>query len=140
MAVFEFVMVAVSIIIGLAIAEVLMGVLEILRAKAFSRTYWIHTAWVIQVFVLTVQNWASQWGLRTFDSWNYATLSMALAQRLGIWANGSFHCELGNSALWIETYASNAGLHAFMTRNLSVAHEAARCSAEGPAEGDWESF
>jgi len=79
MAVFEFVMVAVSIIIGLAIAEVLMGVLEILRAKAFDRTYWIHTAWVIQVFVLTIQHWASQWGLRNFDSWNYATLSMALA-------------------------------------------------------------
>ncbi len=79
MAVFEFVMVAVSIIIGLAMAEILMGVLDILRAKAFDRTYWIHTAWVVQVFVLTIQNWASQWGLRAFDNWNYATLSMALA-------------------------------------------------------------
>ena len=78
MAVFEFVMVSVSIIIGLAMAEISMGVLDILRAKAFDRTYWIHTAWVVQ-YRSHDSELASQWELRAFDNWNYATLSMALA-------------------------------------------------------------
>lgn len=78
MAVFEFVMVVVSIIIGIAISELMMGVVEILRAKAFNRLYWIHTAWVLQVFVLTVVHWATRWGLRSYEGWDYATLSITL--------------------------------------------------------------
>ena len=46
MTVFEFVMVLVSIIIGLGIARMLDGVLRILRAGRPYGVYWVHSVWL----------------------------------------------------------------------------------------------
>ncbi len=58
---FEFLMVLVAIIIGLAIAEFLYGVLGILKRKTSARLYWVHLSWAAWVLINLVQHWWSGW-------------------------------------------------------------------------------
>ena len=59
MDILEFVLVFVSIIIGLAMAELLGGIARVLRGEL--RAYWIHMLWALQVFLHQVQSWWSTW-------------------------------------------------------------------------------
>ena len=61
MTVFEFVMVLVSIIIGLGIARMLDGILRILRSGRPYRTYWVHSLWLALTFFEMVNHWAYRW-------------------------------------------------------------------------------
>ena len=56
---FEFILVLVSIIIGLAMTEIFRGIARILRGDL--RPYWIHSLWIFQVFLHQVQLWWSYW-------------------------------------------------------------------------------
>jgi len=75
---FEFVMVVISIIIGLAIAEILMGFVEILRRRSFGQIYWLHAVWAFQTFIIAVQQWTSRWFMQSFDDWNYLSMLLLL--------------------------------------------------------------
>ncbi len=61
MTVFEFVMVLVSIIIGLGIARMLDGILRILRSGRPFGTYWVHSLWLTLTFFEMVNHWAYRW-------------------------------------------------------------------------------
>ncbi len=74
MSLFEFLMVLVSIIIGLGIAEVLTGVARVIRARAQVRYYWVHGVLTSLTFVALVQQWWEAWGLRVVPSWSYVAL------------------------------------------------------------------
>lgn len=65
MELFEFLMILISIIIGLGVTEVLSGVARIIRARDSVRTYWVHTAFQAAIFLALLQNWWESWGLRT---------------------------------------------------------------------------
>ena len=65
MALFEFLMILISIIIGLGVTEILSGVARMIRARDSVRTYWIHTALQAAIFLGLIQIWWESWGLRT---------------------------------------------------------------------------
>ena len=58
---FEYVMVVVSIIIGLAITTLLNGAVTALRADTKVRLGLLHGLWVMQILMLTVWLWALRW-------------------------------------------------------------------------------
>ena len=78
MGLFEFLMVLVSIIIGLGIAEILTGLARALRCRDSVQHYWVHSVLVLLVFVAQIQQWWESWGLRDAPEWTFLALIMML--------------------------------------------------------------
>ena len=78
MALFEFVMVLVSIIVGLGIATLLTGVADILRAGRAVKPYWLHSLTVVMVFLAHAQVWWESWDLNAAPQWSFGGLLMML--------------------------------------------------------------
>lgn len=78
MELFEFLMVLVSIIIGLGVAEVLTGVARVLRHRDSVRLNWVHTALVAAIFLALLQMWWESWGLQDMSEWSFPGLLMML--------------------------------------------------------------
>ena len=75
---FEFVMVLVSIIVGLGIAALLTGIANILRARPSVRTYWVHSTAIAMVSLAHVQVWWESWDLSVATEWSFIGLLMML--------------------------------------------------------------
>ena len=65
---FEYIAVAVSIILGLGVIQLLSNLDQVLDED---RRYWLHTMWVFYLFWIQLQNWWAFWDLRDVD-WNFA--------------------------------------------------------------------
>ena len=78
MRLFEFLMVLVSIIIGLGVAEILTGVARSLRSGGSVRRYWVHSVLVLALFIAQLQQWWESWGLREVPEWSFLALLMML--------------------------------------------------------------
>jgi hypothetical protein len=76
---FEFLMVLVSIIVGLGLAELLTGVARLLRARGTTRYYWVHGVLTTTIFVALLQQWWEAWGLRAVPQWSFLALVLMLA-------------------------------------------------------------
>jgi len=61
MGLFEFLMVLVSVVIGLGITEVLTGWANLLRARDEVRFYWVHVMFQLGVFFALLQQWWEFW-------------------------------------------------------------------------------
>ncbi len=68
MSTFEFVSVLLSIVISLAIAHLLTGVAQALKAKKV-RVHWVLVGWWLFVLMLCVDYWFSVWRLREAPIW-----------------------------------------------------------------------
>jgi hypothetical protein len=79
MGLFEFIMVMLSIIVGLGIAELLNGVANVLQHRLTVTFYWVHALLVTVVFLVLVQQFWEAWGLRDVPEWTFG----ALLQMLG---------------------------------------------------------
>jgi hypothetical protein len=84
MSLFEFLMVLVSIIIGLGIAEILAGVARQIRCRGSIRGYWVHSVLVGAIFVALLQQWWEIWGLRVVPEWSFGGLAMMLSGPVGL--------------------------------------------------------
>jgi hypothetical protein len=74
--VFEFLLVVLAIVLGLGIAELLGGVVRILRGDLASSG--LHALWVVIVFQLQVQLAWGLWGLRSREAWRYPEFLLLL--------------------------------------------------------------
>lgn len=84
MSMFEFLMVLVSIIIGLGIAEILTGVARRIRSRNSVQGYWIHSILTAAIFVALLQQWWEIWGLQTASEWTFNGLLMMLTGPVGL--------------------------------------------------------
>lgn len=84
MSLFEFLMVLVSLIISLAIAELLTGVSRMIRCRDTIQTYWIHSLFLVIVFFGLLQQWWEIWGVRDVAAWTFPGLVMMLAAPIGL--------------------------------------------------------
>jgi hypothetical protein len=84
MSLFEFLMVLVSIIIGLGIAEVLTGIAQQLRTRGSTQSYWVHSILVAVVFFALLQQWWEIWGLRLEPEWPFYGLVMMVSGPVGL--------------------------------------------------------
>ncbi|NIP81022.1 MAG: hypothetical protein GWM90_18120, partial [Gemmatimonadetes bacterium] len=78
MELFEFLMILVSIIIGLGVTEVLSGAARLLRARDGVRPYWIHVLLQVGVFLALIQNWWESWDLRLLPELSYVQACVLL--------------------------------------------------------------
>ena len=78
MELFEFVMVLMSIIVGLGMATLLTGVADLIRARRSIRPYWVHALIIAMVFLALAQVWWESWGLHAVAEWSFLGLLMML--------------------------------------------------------------
>ncbi len=78
MQLFEFLMVLVSIIVGLGIATLLTGIASLIRVRDSIRPYWVHTVLIALVFLAHAQVWWESWGLSPAPEWSFLGLLMML--------------------------------------------------------------
>lgn len=68
---YEHVVVVMSIIVGLAVTQLLKGVAQLYRTRKIVRTYWLHSAWVSVLVVFSFLLWWTFWNYRTIEDWNF---------------------------------------------------------------------
>jgi len=71
MQLFEFLMILVSVIIGLGVTEVLSGTARLLRARDSIRFYWIQSVFQVGIFLALLQGWWESWDLRLLPEVSY---------------------------------------------------------------------
>ncbi len=75
MTLFEFLSVAVSIVMALSAGQLLSNLREVFDP---SRRYWVHAMWVAHLLILHILTWWSLWAYRDIQSWNLVTFMVVL--------------------------------------------------------------
>ncbi len=71
---FEYVVVLISIILGLGITQIMTGVADLVHQWEKVKLYWPHTLWVVLVFIMHVQEWWITYDLKqAFETWRLPT-------------------------------------------------------------------
>lgn len=70
---FEYVIVLVSIILGLGITLVLTGIAQLIREEQPVKFFWPYLIWIGLVFVMHIHEWWITYQLRSTVSWNLPT-------------------------------------------------------------------
>jgi hypothetical protein len=77
---FSYLSVLLSIILGLAITQVLQGVRGLLLARTHVRLYWPSLIWAGMILVIATQSWWASFGLADHQEWSFAAFGMVLVQ------------------------------------------------------------
>lgn len=75
---FDYLTVLTSIVLGLAIANVLGRLATVITARERVNFYWPPIAWAIWLFFIAVQHWWAQWSVRHTAQWNFASFWLQL--------------------------------------------------------------
>lgn len=67
----EYIFIAISIILGLAITRLLSTVAEMIRAHRHVTFHWATAVWGISVLFFILQLWWVGWELRSYAQWNF---------------------------------------------------------------------
>lgn len=76
---FEFVGVIYSVVLGVAIAQLMTGVARLIEERRRVRNYWVHTVWIVVVLLGDLGNWWSMWPVRNAMSWHLVTFLLLIA-------------------------------------------------------------
>lgn len=79
---FSYLSVLISLILGLAITQVLKGFRGLMHARSRVRGYWPTVLWGVLIIVISVQGWWSMFGLRHHQDWTFLEFSAVLAQTI----------------------------------------------------------
>lgn len=82
---FSFVMVLLSIIVGLGITELLRNVAHQVQQRARIKPYWLHSILVVIVFIAFLQLWWEMWSLQSQETWSFPTLLLMLGGPVGLY-------------------------------------------------------
>ena len=75
---FEFLMILLSLIVGLGLAEILAGIARFLKRSGKHEIPWIHSTATLAVFVALLQTFWESWGLRTIEVWSFPAMLLML--------------------------------------------------------------
>ena len=79
---FSYLSVLLSIILGLAITQVLLGLRGLMQARSRVRMYAPTMIWALLLLVIFVQSWWSEFGLRRHESWTFLGFSVVVMHSL----------------------------------------------------------
>jgi hypothetical protein len=82
MGLFEFLMILLSVIIGLALTELLTGVANLLRVRETVHFYWVHVGLQLGIFVALLQQWWESWDLAKVDAISFGAVLMLIVPSL----------------------------------------------------------
>ena len=77
---FGYLSVLISIILGLAVTQLLQGFRGIVLARRVVRVYWPALGWAVLLLVIDVQSWWAMFGLRAVQQWTFAEFAVVLLQ------------------------------------------------------------
>ena len=77
MSLFEFIVGMVSIVLALAVAQLFVGVAELMQRRDRVRFFLPHSIWVVNLFLITFVHWWSLWTFRDLP-WNFAMFFFSL--------------------------------------------------------------
>ncbi len=75
---FEFLMILLSLIVGLGIAEILSGIARFLKRSGHREVPWTHGLATMAVFVALLQTFWESWGLREQGTWSFPAMLLML--------------------------------------------------------------
>lgn len=77
---FSYLSVLLSIILGLAITQILQGFRDLMQARTRLRLYWPSVLWAVLLLVICVQEWWAMFSWRDYRPWTFSGFSMMLGQ------------------------------------------------------------
>jgi hypothetical protein len=78
MSTFDYLTVLISIVLGLAIANVLTRLALVITARERVDFYWPPVAWAVFLFFISVQHWWAEWAVRHTQAWTFGTFWLQL--------------------------------------------------------------
>ena len=82
---FSYLSVLISVILGLAVTQVLQGFRGLLLSRKHIRVYWPVIGWAVLVLLVCSQNWWSMFGMRLRHDWTFLQFAMVLLQTILIY-------------------------------------------------------
>ena len=79
---FNYLSVLLSIVIGLAITQILKGYRGIVLARRRVDAYWPVLLWSATLLMINVQSWWAMFAMRNVRSWTFAGFAVVLAQTI----------------------------------------------------------
>jgi len=79
---FSYLSVLLSIILGLAITQILQGFRDLMRARTRLRMYWPAVWWAGLLLVICVQEWWAMFSWRAYAAWTFQGFAVMLAQTI----------------------------------------------------------
>ncbi len=78
MSAFDYLTVLNSIVLGLAIANVLTRLATVVTAREQVDFYWPPVVWAVWLFFISVQHWWAEWGVRHTQHWTFGAFWLEL--------------------------------------------------------------
>jgi hypothetical protein len=75
---FEYISVLTSIIIGLGMAQLLLGVSRLIQHPENAKPYWVHLSWVLTMFVYSVFWWWWEFNLSQIEVWTFGAYLLVI--------------------------------------------------------------
>jgi hypothetical protein len=75
---FEYISILTSIIIGLGMAQLLLGVSRIIQHPDEARPYWVHLSWVLTMFMYSVFWWWWEFSLGEIEVWTFGAYLLVI--------------------------------------------------------------
>jgi hypothetical protein len=82
---FSFLSVLLSVILGLAITQILQGFRGLVLSRTRIQIYWPVIGWAVLVLLVCFQNWWSMFGMRNRHDWAFQQFAMVLLQTILIY-------------------------------------------------------
>jgi hypothetical protein len=82
---FSYLSVLISVVLGLAVAQILQGFRGLLLSRSRTRIYWPVVAWALLPLLVCFQNWWSMFGMRNRHNWTFQQFGMVLLQTIFIY-------------------------------------------------------
>ena len=77
---FSYLSVLLSIVIGLAITQVLQGLRALMLSRGSAKLYWPSLIWAALMLLIATQMWWSSFGLRDHGDWTFGLYGLILLQ------------------------------------------------------------
>lgn len=78
MGIFEYILIFVSIVLGLAVTHLMQGVAAIVQHPGRVRVWWVHLVWVAYLMLSTIFWWWSEFRLRNVSTWTFELYVLVL--------------------------------------------------------------
>lgn len=71
MGAYQHVVVVMSIVLGLAVTQLLRGIAQLYRTRKRVRPYWLHGAWIVLLVLFSLLLWWTYWNYRSIAEWDF---------------------------------------------------------------------
>jgi len=79
---FSYLSVLLSVILGLAVTQILKGFRGLLLSRTRIQIYWPVIGWAVLLLLVCIQNWWSMFGMRNRHDWTIQQFAMVLLQTI----------------------------------------------------------